>query len=30
MVDLCYSGWTLAVDPTGIKVSDRGEWIKEN
>jgi hypothetical protein len=29
MVDLCGSGWTLAVDSTGIKVSDRGEWMRE-
>jgi hypothetical protein len=29
MVDLCGSGWTLAVDPLGIKVSDRGEWVME-
>jgi hypothetical protein len=28
-VDLCGSGWTLAVDSTGIKVSDRGEWMRE-
>jgi hypothetical protein len=29
MVDLCGSGWTLAVDSTGIKVGDRGEWMRE-
>jgi hypothetical protein len=29
MVDLVGSGWTLAVDSTGIKVSDRGEWMRE-
>jgi len=28
-VDRCGSGWTLAVDSTGIKVSDRGEWMRE-
>ena len=28
-VDLFGSGWTLAVDSTGIKVSDRGEWMRE-
>jgi IS5 family transposase len=28
-VDLVGSGWTLAVDSTGIKVTDRGEWMRE-
>ena len=28
-VDLVGSGWELAVDSTGIKVSDRGEWMRE-
>jgi len=27
--DLNGSGWTLAIDSTGIKVSDRGEWMRE-
>jgi transposase len=29
MVDLVGSGWELAVDSTGIKVTDRGEWMRE-
>ena len=27
--DLTGSDWTLAIDSTGIKVSDRGEWMRE-
>ncbi len=26
---LLSSDWTLAIDSTGIKVSDRGEWMRE-
>jgi IS5 family transposase len=28
-VDLTGFAWTLAVDSTGIKVTDRGEWMRE-
>jgi hypothetical protein len=29
LMNLVGSGWTLVVDSIGIKVSDRGEWMRK-